>query len=323
MNDLRKIIFKIMNTSPSSTDSHPISFDQTSAQSEPTNTQEPVQGHLAGVPIQPVSPNGSLTSYLPRPIPPQERTSNLDYFMGLIANPVRTLDAAIRSLSSASIDSTSVLLPDDLVEQRNALSALNNSLMEIASALDSPHINRTLPEYETYKTAFIKAAQSFSHAWNILNSDVNSRSNTWAAFEAAVNQSSNDNHTLTTASRAFSDAQRLQSLATPNGAYRVSAAEAALAGIHPPPDARGPIAIPHAIPVAYVAYATPADSKISAQQAKSDKNPHGLSVVEAEEARPDDQSPLVEATNLSTNEEIAALIAQRAQENGTPNQKAP
>lgn len=309
-----------MNTSPSFTDNHPISFDRTSAQSEPTNTQEPVQGHLAGVPIQSVSTHESLTSYLPRPIPPQERTSNLDYFMGLIANPVRTLDAVIGSLSSASIDSTSVLLPDDLVEQRDALSALNNSLMNTARVLDSPHINRTLPEYETYKTAFIKTAQSFNRAWNILNSEANRHSNTWNDFFTALNQASNDNHTLTTASRAFSDAQRLQSLATPNGAYRVSAAEAALAGIHPPPDARGPIAIPHAISIAY---GTPADSKISAQQAKSDKNPHGLSVVEAEEARPDDQSPLVPAQNLLTNQEIAVLIEQRAQAYNTANEKAP
>ncbi len=307
-------------------DSHPIFFDLTPTLSEPTNTQEPVQGNLAGVPIQPVSPHESLASYLPPPIPHQERTSNLDYFMELIANPVRTFDAAIGSLSSASIHSTSVLLPDDLAEQRNALSTLNNSLMESARALDSPHINRTLPEYEPYKTAFIKAVQSFSHAWNILNSDVNSRFNTWDDFGTALHQASNDYNTLTTASRAFSDAQRLQSLATPKGAYPVSAAEAALAGIHPPPDARGPIAIPHAIPVAY---GTPADSKISAQQAKSDKNPHGLSVVEAEAvgeaeaARPDDKSPLIEATNLSTNQEIAALIEQRAQAYNTPNEKAP
>jgi hypothetical protein len=302
------------------TDSHPIFFDLTPSQSEPTNTQEPVQGHLGGTTIQPVSPNGSLASYLPRPIPPQERTSNLDYFMELIANPLRTWEAAIGSLSSATIHSTSVLLPDDIAEQRNALSTLNNSLMETAHALGSPHINRTLPEYETYKTAFIKAAQSFSHAWNILNSDVNSHSNTWAAFEAALHEASNDYNTLTTASRAFSDAQRLQALATPKGAYPVSAVEAALDGIHPPPDARGPIAIPHAIPVAY---GTPADSKISAQLAKSDKNPEGLSVVEAEAVGPDDQSPLVPAQNLLTNEEIVALIEQREQAYNTANEKAP
>jgi hypothetical protein len=316
-----KSFFKIMTTPiHSPTDRNPISFDRTSNQSEQPNTQEPVQGHLAGVPIQPVNTNQSLASYLPRPIPLRERTSNLDYFIGLIANPLRTLDAAMGSLSGATIHSTSVLLPDDIAEQRNRLSDLNDALMQVASTLDSPHINRTLPEYETYRTAFIKAAQSCSHAWNILNSDLNSNSNTLAAFETALHQASNDFDTLTTASRAFSDAQRRQSSETPKGAYLVSAVAAASAGIYPPTDARGPIAMPHAISIAY---GTPADSKISEQQAKSDKNPEGLSVVEAEAARPDDQSPLIEATNLLTNEEIVELIEQREQAYNTANEKAP
>ena len=321
MNDLRKIIFKIMNTpTHSSTDSHPISFDQTPSQSEPTNTQEPVQGHLAGVPIQPVSPNQSLASYLPLPIPPQERTSNLDYFIGLIANPVRTWEAAIGSLSGATIHSTSVLLPDDVAEQRNALSNVNDALMQVASALDSPHINRTLPEYETYKTAFIQAAQSFSRAWNILNSDLDSHSNTVAAFETAFDQASEDYNTLTTASRDFSDAEHRQSLETPKGAYHISAEEAASQGHYDPHNNRVRIATPHATPVAY---ATPADSKISAELEQSDNHPHGSRVFEAEAAWPDDQRPLIEAISLLTHEERAALMEERKQDDETPKEKVP
>jgi len=297
-----------------------LALNSTTTPREGMHTEIRPQGDLAGISIQPVNTNQSLSSYLPRPIPPQARTSNLDYFMGLIANPVRTFDAAMGSLSGISIHNTSVLLPDNLAEQRNVLSNVNNSLMHVASVLDSPHINRTLPEYETYRTAFIKTAQSFSHAWNILNSDLNSRSNTWDDFVTAFNQAFNDDNALSTAARAFSDAQRRQSLATPKGAYPVSAAEAAANGIHPPSDARGPIAIPHAIPVAY---ATPADSKISAQLAESDKNPESFSVVEPEALEPDDPSPLVPAQNLSTNAEIAALIEQRAQAYKTPKEKAP
>jgi hypothetical protein len=262
------------------------------------------EGNLEGI---------SIRALFPNPIAHQEMTSSLDYFLQLIGNPVRTL-AAVSELhpctNSTSVFSTSVLLPNDVAETRNKLSVFHNTLLNIEASLESPQINRALPEYEPCKTALIKATQSFRTAFEILNNN----SKSWAEYAHAITEASHDYTALANTVRIFTDAQRAHSLESPPGAFHITAAEAAAQGIHQYGDASRPIIEPESVPFADATTIQFASDHVIAQTARTPNNPDGYPVVRATlETLAAIEIPNDQVHNLSTHAEIEILMAERNQ----------
>ncbi|MFZ4116559.1 MAG: hypothetical protein ACOYK6_07550 [Chthoniobacterales bacterium] len=260
------------------------------------------EGNLEGI---------SLRALFPNPIAHQEMTSSLDYFMQLIGNPVRTV-VAVSELhpctDSTSVFSTSVLLPNDVAEARNNLSSFHNTLLNIEASLEGPQINRALPEYEPCRRALIKAIQSFRTAFEILNND----SKSWAQYADAITEASHDYTALANATRIFTDAQRAHSLASPPGAFHISAAEAATQGIHQYDDASRPIIEPEAVPFADATTIQFAPDHVIAKTARTPNNPDGYPVVRATLGTlAEAEIPTNQVRNLSTHTTIEALMAER------------
>ncbi len=257
------------------------------------------EGNLGGI---------SIRELYPDTIAHQNMISSLEHLMQLIGNPIRTM-VAVSELNpcahSTSIFSTSVLLPNDLAEARNNLSRFHNTLLDIESSLNAPGINRALPEYALCKAALIKAIDSFRKAFETLNDPKKS----FDEYVERLTETSRDYSALATAVRLFTDAQREASLASPPGAFKVTAAEAAAQGIHQPPDALRAIIEPEATPIAV---AMPIANHIAAQTAKTPKNPHGYPVVKAEIGTPADiEIPADHVVNLMTQDQMEKLIAER------------